>query len=255
MNGKLIVKKIIAIFSIAHNSSVYAKSFCLDLRKIEFYKVDTRKLLATRDGKNIAFLTVSACIKNGIAAFLLFTPFLVLSQQRLDFNLLKPDRSIVDGYLDGKRERQEAERRQFEIEAIRLQNQQKRTELEQEAENRRKNVENQTRRQTLEKKEEVSKQQNQPEPNASSPVIDEWLRAAAPRMGLYADFEQTVFATDVPITLDMIRLMTPSPLAADIAYYLATHKMESLAISKMTLAESARAIDRIEAKLKTTQLP
>ena len=193
--------------------------------------------------------------KNGIATFLLLMPFLALSQGRLDFNLLKPDRSIVDSYLDGARERQAAERRQLEIEAIRLQNQQKRTELEQEAESRRKNLENQTRRQTLEKKEEVSKQQNQPEPNASSPVIDEWLRAAAPRMGLYADFEKAVFAPDVPITLDMIRLMTPSPLAADIAYYLAGHKMESLAISKMNLVEAARAIDRIETKLKNTQLP
>ena len=199
-----------------------------------------------------AFLVIA---KNGLSIFFLLMPFLALSQSRLDFNLLKPERSIVDGYLDGKRERQEAERRQLEIEAIRLQNQQKKADLEQEAESRRKNLENQPRRQPLEKKEEVSKQQNQPEPNASTPVIDEWLRAAAPRMGLYVDFETAVFAADVPITLDMIRLMTPSPLAADIAYYLATHKMESLAISKMTLVEAARAIDRIEAKLKTTQLP
>jgi len=198
---------------------------------------------------------LSVKAKNGIATFFLLLPLLSLSQPRLDFNLLKPNRSITDGFLDGVRERQEAERRQMEIEAIRLQNQQKRAELEQEAESRRKNLENQTRRQPLEKKEEVSKQQNQPEPNASSSVIDEWLRAAAPRMGIYADFETAVFAPDVPITLDMIRLMTPSPLAADIAYYLATHKMESLAISKMTLAESARAIDRIETKLKITQLP
>ena len=86
--------------------------------------------------------------------------------------------------------------------------------------------------------------------NQPDPVIDEWLKAAANRMGLFPDFEKVVFASDVPITTDMIRLMTPSPLAADIAYYLGTNKMESLAISKMTLVEAARSIDRIEAKLK-----
>jgi len=86
--------------------------------------------------------------------------------------------------------------------------------------------------------------------NQPDPVIDEWLKAAASRMGLFPDFEKVVFASDVSITTDMIRLMTPSPLAADIAYYLGTNKLESLAISKMTLVEAARSIDRIEARLK-----
>jgi hypothetical protein len=69
-------------------------------------------------------------------------------------------------------------------------------------------------------------------------------------MGLYKDFEKVVFASDVSITLDMIRLMTPSTFAADIAYYLGTNKLESLAISKMTLVEAARSIDRIETQLQ-----
>lgn len=97
----------------------------------------------------------------------------------------------------------------------------------------------------------IEARERQPQPsNQSDPVIDEWLKAAAPRMGLFKDFEKMVFAPDVAITTDMIRLMTPSPLAADIAYYLSTNKMESLAISKMSLVEAARSIDRIEATLK-----
>lgn len=86
--------------------------------------------------------------------------------------------------------------------------------------------------------------------NPTDSIIDDWLRAAAPRMGLYKDFEKVVFAPDVSITTDMIRLMTPSTFAADIAYYLGTNKMESLAISKMSLVEAARSIDRIEAQLQ-----
>ncbi len=100
-------------------------------------------------------------------------------------------------------------------------------------------------RQRIEARERQPQTVNQPDP-----VIDEWLKAASTRMGLFPDFEKVVFASDVPITTDMIRLMTPSPLAADIAYYLGTNKLESLAISKMTLVEAARSIDRIEARLK-----
>ncbi|MCT2559233.1 hypothetical protein N0B51_09575 [Tsuneonella sp. YG55] len=79
-----------------------------------------------------------------------------------------------------------------------------------------------------------------------------WLRAAQPRMGLYPDFEQKVFAPEVNITPDMVRLMTSSPLAADISYYLATHRAETTAISQLPLLEAARAIDRIESELRTT---
>ncbi len=106
-------------------------------------------------------------------------------------------------------------------------------------------------RQNQQSEESVRKQQSQPNsPRTPEPVLDEWLKSAAPRMGLFPDFEKVVFAGDVSITIDMIRLMTPSPFAADIAYYLGTNKLESLAISKMTLAEAARSIDRIEARIK-----
>ena len=87
------------------------------------------------------------------------------------------------------------------------------------------------------------------------PVIEDWLSAAAPRMGLYPDFEKVVFSPDVPITTDMVRLITSSPLAADMAYYLGTHKMESLAISKMSLADAAQSLSQLEARLKSTKLP
>jgi hypothetical protein len=130
-----------------------------------------------------------------------------------------------------------------QIRSIQLQNAQAAFQLRQ--------MEEQRRAQDRQRQQQNEERQRQPQSvNQPDPVIDEWLKAAASRMGLFPDFEKVVFASDVPITTDMIRLMTPSPLAADIAYYLGTNKLESLAISKMTLVEAARSIDRIEAKLK-----
>lgn len=131
-----------------------------------------------------------------------------------------------------------------QIRALRLQNEQ--------AELQRRQMEEQR---ALELQRNAEQQRRAPPPPKPDPVIDEWLRAAGPRMGLYPDFEQVVFAQDLAITTDMIRLMTPNPIAADIAYYLGTHKMESLAMSKMSLPEVAKSIERIEVKLKQGSLP
>lgn len=130
-----------------------------------------------------------------------------------------------------------------QIRAIQLQNEQAAFQLRQMEEQRRAKE-----RQRQKQNEELQGQAKSA--NQSDPIIDDWLKAAAPRMSLYKDFEKVVFAPDVSITTDMIRLMTPSTLAADIAYYLGTNKMESLAISKMSLVEAARSIDRIEAQLQ-----
>lgn len=133
-----------------------------------------------------------------------------------------------------------------QIRSIQLQNEQAAFQLRQMEEQRR--AQERQRQQQIEDRQKQSQSANQ-----TDPVIDEWLKAAAPRMGLYQDFEKVVFAHDVAITTDMIRLMTPSPFAADIAYYLGSNKLESLAITKMSLVEAARSIDRIEAKLKASK--
>lgn len=77
-----------------------------------------------------------------------------------------------------------------------------------------------------------------------------WYQRAEPRMGLYPDFAEKVFADNVAITPGMVMLMSGSDYAADIAYYLATHQAEARAISQLHLLDAARAIDRIETKFK-----
>jgi hypothetical protein len=108
----------------------------------------------------------------------------------------------------------------------------------------------QLRQMEEQRKAQQSAAMSPPPPPPPNPAIEEWLKAAGPRMHIYPDFEQVVFAPDVTITNDMIRLMSASPLAADIAYYFGTHKVESLAVSKMSLQDAAKSVERIEKQLK-----
>lgn len=80
--------------------------------------------------------------------------------------------------------------------------------------------------------------------------LQDWWKAAAPRIGRFPDFEQVVLKSNAPISEDMVRLMTGSPLAADIAYYFATNRVEAMAVTQMSLLDAARAVDRVERTLK-----
>ena len=86
-------------------------------------------------------------------------------------------------------------------------------------------------------------------PQEMPPYMQQWLKSAQPRMHLFSDFEQVVFSPDVAISDDMIKLMAGSPFAADIAYYLGSHKMEAAAIKSMAMLDAARSISDIEKRL------
>ena len=80
--------------------------------------------------------------------------------------------------------------------------------------------------------------------------LAKFTAAAASRKHLFPDFDAVVSQPDLPITVDMVILMTSSPYAADIAYYQATHRAEAAAISRLSLLEAGRAIDRIDRELQ-----
>ena len=65
------MKKIVALFFFMSFSCVFAE--CIDLRNIEFQKVDYSKFLASKDGKNIAFLSVSVAIPDSKISFRFFS--------------------------------------------------------------------------------------------------------------------------------------------------------------------------------------
>ena len=80
--------------------------------------------------------------------------------------------------------------------------------------------------------------------------MQKFWSAATPRLRLFPDFEKFVLSPDVPMTITMIKLMSESEYAADIAYYLASNKMEAYGISQMPLLPAARAISEIEFRVK-----
>jgi hypothetical protein len=88
-----------------------------------------------------------------------------------------------------------------------------------------------------------------PRDGAPASVLQQWRRAAAPRRERYPDFDAVALAPEVPISLDMVRLMAYSPYAADIAYYLGKHRDEAERIAAMGFLDAAAAIQRIERKV------
>lgn len=94
-------------------------------------------------------------------------------------------------------------------------------------------------------------------PATGSPIptdyLDRWYVAARPRMAIYPDFDEKVYSKNVEITPAMVWLMSTSPYAADISYYLATHKAEAAAISRMPLVQAGRAIDALGAKFASQE--
>ena len=66
------MKKYLFALLLMLTTNVYA-SDCIALQGIEFQKVDTYKFLASKNGKNIAFVNVSSAIPEGVVRFRFFS--------------------------------------------------------------------------------------------------------------------------------------------------------------------------------------
>lgn len=77
-------------------------------------------------------------------------------------------------------------------------------------------------------------------------IAQAWKEKAMKRSHLYKDFESVVFAEDVSFNMNMIKLMSMSDYAADIAYYFGTHKIEAVAVANMSILDAANRISAIE---------
>jgi len=80
----------------------------------------------------------------------------------------------------------------------------------------------------------------------------DWQLAMASRKSRYPDFDTVVFVPDNPVNQDMIQWMAISPYAADIAYYLGTHRQEAQQIAALRFLDTGRAIKEVEARLAST---
>lgn len=154
------------------------------------------------------------------------------SQPEINWDLLQPQQTPGDAFQRGMENSQRAWQARLEQDRIRAETELYRAQAQ------------------------AAQQSARPEATVPSPQVDyfqAWYAAAEPRMGLYADFREVVFAPDVRISPAMVMLMSGSTYAADIAYHLATHKAEAMAISTLPLLDAARAIDEIEAQVRTGQ--
>jgi hypothetical protein len=64
---------------------------CLPVHGLSFERVDTRKLLAVREGRNIAFVTTISALPSKLGAFRFFSPNLCASGAE--------DKFAIDGML------------------------------------------------------------------------------------------------------------------------------------------------------------
>lgn len=164
---------------------------------------------------------------------------------QLNWGLLTPRESVGDAFFRGQEEAQRMQMQQMQIENLRIQNEIQMGEIQRrESEIRQQQYEAEQARRRSEEERAITVAL--PQSPTVDPTVVAFNLAAASRKYLYPDFDSVAYAQDVTITIDMIKLMTGSPFAADIAYYLGKNKVEAAAISKMPMLQASKAIMNIE---------
>jgi hypothetical protein len=170
--------------------------------------------------------------------------FSLSAHAQLNFDVLKQAPSFAESFQKGQRDalemqrmRQETERIRQETERMRLENEQRRRQIE----DARRLAETQVR-------------EDQARRVSDEVAIKKWFEVAQPRMHLHSEFNRVVFAPDLRLTIPMIRIMTESKYAADIAYFLGNNKPTALEISNMDSARARTAISVIEMSIREKEL-
>jgi hypothetical protein len=86
------------------------------------------------------------------------------------------------------------------------------------------------------------------------PYLADWLRAVESRRHMYADFDSIVFASDVPMTEYMVRLMSASPFAADIRTTMARTRSRLWLSRKCRFSKRQRRLPKSKSALRKTML-
>lgn len=99
---------------------------------------------------------------------------------------------------------------------------------------------------------ETEAMQQQREALERAHAVKEKLSAGAAK---HPDFEEVVFADDLPISEPMAAAIAESDVSADLAYYLGQNRDEALRISKLLPTQQVREIAKLESKLAATPAP
>ena len=79
--------------------------------------------------------------------------------------------------------------------------------------------------------------------------IKNFMDAIKPRRQRFADFDKVVLQSNTPLTQSMLAVITASPYAADMAYYLGKHRDEAGAIAQLPPPEGGEAMKQIEGSM------
>lgn len=79
--------------------------------------------------------------------------------------------------------------------------------------------------------------------------VARFMRAIKTRRHLFADFDQVVIHGTAPMTAALLSLISDSPYAADIAYYLNKHPDQAGSIVTMPTEQARQAVQQIEASV------
>lgn len=181
---------------------------------------------------------------------------------QVNFDILNKSPTIGQRIREGQRERVEMDRLrmetariQQETERLRIENEIRQSQLQelrrqaaaQEAERIRIEQERIQIQMERDKRQAAVKAQQAPEKQQTDDeIIKRWAAAAQPRIHLYPNFNDIVYARDLPLTVPIINLMSQSFYAADIAFYLGSNKHIATQISNMSIDQAQASIKIIE---------
>lgn len=83
-------------------------------------------------------------------------------------------------------------------------------------------------------------------------LAQSWAAQVADAQARYTDFKKVV-SDDLPISLDMARMIASSDVGADVAYHLGQNRGLAAQLSQMTPLEQAMAFGRLEATISRPQ--
>ena len=89
-------------------------------------------------------------------------------------------------------------------------------------------------------------------PTETQTQVAKFMEAIKPRKDMYPDFDKVVLQGNAPVTPAMLGMISASPYAADIAYYLGQHVEQSGAIARMQPDQARSAIKQIETAAAAT---
>ena len=116
------------------------------------------------------------------------------------------------------------------------------------------NLQIQQLRQDIEQKSPQPLQNSNTPRNRDQEIVQQFNEAVKYRKYRFDDFDAVIHNDDVPFNIDIIGIISESPYAADIAYFLSKNIPLTRHISRLELPKAAAALMAIERKIESGEI-